>query len=198
MFRVIAVFLALLSQNIVLGDIAPKELQLEAKRIINKIPEFVWLQQEAKKRGVKVWLFGGTASTFAHYVRESLEFDRGDDSFYPEAFAENSRGERDYLEIYRPAQDIDLVVDGSLSQVKAFEEAIQEYRSNLQDFKEYWEVRSLREDYRDKLALLNNPDFFNQHTDSHSVGMVNLETGRVERLVELEGERISIRGRCIK
>ena len=38
-----------------------------------------------------------------------------------------------------------------------------------------WEVRSLREDYGEKLALLSNPDFTNQHTDSHSVGLISLD-----------------------
>ena len=138
----------------------------------------------AKKKGLKVWLFGGTASSFAHYVKESILFDRGSNEFYSEHFAEDSSGQRDYTDIFRPTQDIDLVVDGNLEEIENFEKEIRQHYAHLQGAKgNKWEVRPLRENYKDKQALLKNPDFLNQHTDSHSMGMISLSTTANERVI---------------
>ena len=79
-----------------------------------------------------------------------------------------------FTDIFRPTQDIDLVVDGEIAKVKNFGREVLEHLPDIKGNKQTWEVRTLREDYGEKLALLNNPNFFNQHTDSHSVGMISL------------------------
>ena len=44
----------------------------------------------------------------------------------------------------------------------------------LQGSKTAWEVRPLREEMETKEALLDNPNFLNQNTDSNSIGMIEL------------------------
>ena len=166
-------------------DISAIELKEQIKEIIQKIPELVWIRELAQQKGLKVWLFGGTASSFAHYVKESILFDRGSNEFYSEHFAEDAKGQRDYTDIFRPTQDIDLVVDGNLEEIETFEKEIRQHYAHLQGAKgSKWEVRPLRENYKDKQALLKNPDFLNQHTDSHSVGMISLSTTAKEKVIK--------------
>ncbi len=42
-----------------------------------KTPEFEYLRLEAERLGVRVWLFGGTASSFLHYAKWSLAREKG-------------------------------------------------------------------------------------------------------------------------
>ncbi len=157
-------------------SVTADELREKIREIIGKIPEFVGIQELSKEYGLKVWLFGGTAASFAHYAKEFLLFERGSGEFYAEYFQENSQGHLDYMDIFRPTQDMDLVVDGPVDKIPAFERTLMERYPHFQGSKEAWEVRPLRENYQDKVALLNNPDFLNQNTDSHSVGLIALNS----------------------
>ena len=155
-------------------NIEPSELKDQIKRTIPKIPEFVKIVEEAKKRGLDIWLFGGTASSFAHYVKDSILFKRGIDEYYSEHFQEDPKGNLDYTDIFRPTQDMDIVADGDLKEIEEFAKHISSLYPHLKGSKRRWEVRPLREGHRDKQALLHNPDFLNQNTDSHSVGLISL------------------------
>jgi len=93
---------------------------------------------------------------------------KGDQSFYEDRF------DYDFTNIYRSTQDADLVVDGMESQAQELEHFIQVNLIHLLGTKAKWEVRLLKEARGDKEALLNDSQFLNQHTDSHSVGMIEL------------------------
>ena len=137
----------------------PMEFQERVRAVGSKVPEFSWLAETAKRHGLKVWLFGGSASSFAHYVKENMLLERGVDEFYAQPFSENAQGERDYLDIFRPTQDIDLVVDGEIKSIDTFEQEVMVKFPEMQGNKSRWEVRPLQEDRGEKLALLNNPNF---------------------------------------
>ncbi len=131
-----------------------------------RVPEYRFINKEAERLGVRVYLFGGTAAAYAHYVRWDLLREKGDSRFQADRF------DYDFTNIYRSNQDLDIVVDGSAAQIAELQKRLQEVFPHFQGSKEAWEVRSLREKVNGKIALLNNPDFLNQNTDSNSVGLI--------------------------
>ncbi len=146
----------------------PLDLESAISKKILTVSEFKFIHDFATENGFKVYLFGGTAAGFGHYVKWDLLRIRGDRRF------QNERFDYDFSNIYRSTQDADLVVDGSEHQAQLLEIALRSYFPHLQGSKHAWEVRLLKEDRRDKLALLKNPDFLDQHTDSHSVGLIEI------------------------
>ena len=80
----------------------------------------------------------------------------------------------DYTNIFRSTQDADIVIDGTLAQAEALEASLKAKFGHLKGSKDIWEVRLLTKPRGDKEALLDNPDFLNQHTDSNSTGMIEL------------------------
>ena len=92
----------------------------------------------------------------------------GDPRYQPDRF------DYDYTNIFRSTQDADIMLDGTPEQAEELEAVLREKFGHLQGSKEIWEVRLLRDKRGDKDALLNNPDFLNQHTDSNSIGMIEL------------------------
>ena len=148
------------------AQVNSKDLSRAVKKRIFRVPEFSFIKEEADKLGVKVYLFGGTASAFGHYVRWDLEREAGDKKYQKERF------DYDFTNIYRENQDLDIVVDGTVEQALVFEEILKEKYPHFVGNKEAWEVRLLRVQVRKKHALLNDPDFLNQHTDTNSTGMI--------------------------
>lgn len=139
-----------------------------AERMV-RVPEFRFIRREAEKLGVKVYLFGGTASGYAHYVRWDLLREGGDRRFQPDRF------DYDFTNIYRSNQDLDIVVDGSKDAIARLQQTLQETYPHFQGSTDAWEVRSLRENLSDtKMALLNNFDFLNQNSDSNSTGLIEI------------------------
>src|SRR6185437_14502385 len=69
---------------------------------------------------------------------------------------------------------LDIVIDGDEAQAQVLENALRTHYPHLQGSKSAWEVRLLRGSRGDKLAILNNPDFLNQHTDSNSTGLIEV------------------------
>ena len=161
----------------------PDVFQKEIQKTLKKVTEFTYLIDKAKEHNVKVWLFGGTASTFAHYVKESTLYDNGLGEYNGLFFQENEKGQRSFLDIYRPTQDLDIVADGALEDIKAFESDVVNKLPSVRGDRDGWEVRPLRESKGSKMALLGNFDFLNQHTDSHSVGMIALNPDKTEMTV---------------
>jgi hypothetical protein len=135
---------------------------------IERVPEFKYIREEAARMGVKAYLFGGTAAGYAHYVKWDMQREAGDLRFQPDRF------DYDYTNIYRSTQDLDIVVDGPPEKAAELQAKLATQFPHLQGSKTAWEVRLLRQDMGDKQALLNNPDFLNQHTDSNSTGMVEI------------------------
>ncbi len=157
------------------AEIDKNSLSRETFDRIKRVPEFKFIQEEADKLGVKVYLFGGTASAFAHYVRWDLEREAGDEKYQAERF------DYDFTNIYRGNQDLDIVVDGTSIQAAQLQQILKEKYPHFVGSKEAWEVRLLRTQVGDKLPLLDNPDFLNQHTDTNSTGMVavNADHGEI-------------------
>ncbi|MFL5812029.1 MAG: hypothetical protein ACJ763_00510 [Bdellovibrionia bacterium] len=135
---------------------------------LKRVDEFRFIEQEAAKLGVRAWLFGGTAAGYAHYVKWDMQREKGDPRFQKDRF------DYDYTNIYRSTQDLDIVIDGDASQAQKLQATLQERYPHLQGSKTAWEVRLLTQDMGDKLAILNNPDFLNQHTDSNSTGLIEI------------------------
>jgi hypothetical protein len=155
--------------------ITHQELSATVGQQVKIIPEFRFIKEEAEKLGVRVWLFGGTASSFLYYVKNDLRQKLGDRRLSPDRF------DYDFTNIFRSTQDLDIVVDGDLSQIEILEQIIRrKYPQFLGEKNAKWELRSLRQNIGTagkpgyKEALLQSFDFKNQHTDSNSVGMVEL------------------------
>ncbi len=133
----------------------------------SRVAELAFIAKVAKEKNVRVYLFGGAAATFAHYVKR----DSGNSDY-------------DFEHIFRSNQDIDLVVDGTPEQTAGIAEAIRrEFPYQLAgSSKSTWDVRPLRAGIDDKEPLLGNRDFLDQHLDSHSTGLVDLTDGSVRDL----------------
>ncbi|MEK7356935.1 MAG: hypothetical protein AAB250_10825, partial [Bdellovibrionota bacterium] len=115
-----------------------------------------------------VYLFGGTSAGFGHYVKWDLLREGGDTRYQPDRF------DYDFTNIYRSTQDLDLVVDGPSDKAQTLARLLSERFPSFQGSKDQWEVRLLRQTSGDKEALLQNPDFLNQHTDSNSTGLIEV------------------------
>jgi hypothetical protein len=144
------------------------ELSSEIGARLKRVEEFRFIQEEAQRLGVRAWLFGGTAAGYAHYVKWDMQREKGDPRFQKDRF------DYDYTNIYRSTQDLDIVIDGNAEQAQQLQNALAEKYPHLQGSKTAWEVRLLTQDMGDKLAILNNPDFLNQHTDSNSTGLIEI------------------------
>ena len=151
------------------AQVDPKDLSHAVKERLLRVPEFSFIKEEADKLGIKVYLFGGTASTFGHYVRWDLERERGDKKYQKERF------DYDFTNIYRGNQDLDIVIDGTKKQALTLKKILKEKYPHFVGNKEAWEVRLLRVQIGGKSALLNDPDFLNQHTDTNSTGMIAID-----------------------
>ena len=57
--------------------ISEQELSSFISENLMKTPEFQSVREVAQELGVRVWLFGGTASSFVHYAKEVLLNQKG-------------------------------------------------------------------------------------------------------------------------
>jgi hypothetical protein len=155
-------------------EITAEELVAHAEKGISLVPEFQFIRETAQKMGVRVWLFGGTASSFLHYVKWDLARSRG------HIHLQQDRFDYDYTNIFRSTQDLDIAIDATPETAGAFQEIIAEKFPHFLGAKAKWEVRTLRHrmgkegEVNFKEALLDDSDFNNQNTDSNSLGMVEL------------------------
>ncbi|MFL5815693.1 MAG: hypothetical protein ACJ763_19140 [Bdellovibrionia bacterium] len=150
------------------NNVSLQELEHGIADRLKRVEEFKFIEQEAAKLGVRAWLFGGTAAGYAHYVKWDMQRETGDKRFQKDRF------DYDYTNIYRSTQDLDIVIDGNAEQAQRLQSALAEKYPHLQGSKTAWEVRLLTQDMGDKQAILNNPDFMNQHTDSNSTGLIEI------------------------
>ncbi len=135
-----------------------------------RVAEFKLLQEEAQKLGIKhVYLFGGTATAYARYVKEDL--DRMEGAPY-----QKERFDYEYESIFRSEQDMDIVIDASAEDAARLQARMQELAPHFigeGNSKTVWEVRLLHEKNGDKESLFSF-DFQNQHSDSYSTGLIDL------------------------
>jgi len=151
------------------------ELSKEAAEKIMAVPEFQFIRKAAEERGIRVWLFGGTAASYLHYVKWDLLRRNGVLNLQAERF------DYDYTNIFRSTQDLDIVVDATPENAREFERLLKQRFPHFLGSKENkWEVRSLKHatgrpgEMGYKEALLNDLDFSLQNTDSNSVAMVEI------------------------
>ncbi len=156
-------------------EITSSELSAEAAHKMITVPEFQFIRAEAEKRGIRVWLFGGTASSYLHYVKWNLRREKGLNQLQADRF------DFDYTNIFRSTQDLDIVVDGSAEQAREFQKTIAgKFPHFLGAKAAKWEVRTLRARMGQpgqvgyKEALLGDEDFNRQNSDSNSLGMVEV------------------------
>ncbi|MBI4042024.1 MAG: SUMF1/EgtB/PvdO family nonheme iron enzyme, partial [Deltaproteobacteria bacterium] len=151
--------------------LSPADLSDAIERNRHRVAEFEFLAEEAGKLGVRLWLFGGTAAGFAHYVYWDLMRERGVESLPEERF------DYDFTNIYRSTQDADLAIDGIPEQADQLERSVREKFPHLQGNKSVWEIRTLRKkNGGNRIPILGREafDFQNQHTDSNSTGLIEL------------------------
>ena len=138
--------------------------------------EFRELTRIAEENGLRVFLFGGTAASFAHYIRWDMLQQRGDTRFQKERF------NYDFTNIYKTTQDLDIVVtraDGkpeSEHDIVNFQHLVEKRFPYMTGSSVQWEIRGLRTAHSTKDALLDNKNFQDQHTDSNSTGLIELTT----------------------
>lgn len=150
-------------------SVSPEKLAFEIATRRQRVHEFQFIRKEAQKRGIRVWLFGGTAASYSHYVKWDILRELGDHRLQPDRF------DYDYTNIYRSTQDLDIVINGTTKEAEDFEQWIQsQFPYFLGSKSAAWEVRSLIEAREDKGGLLGDFGFMNQHTDSNSTGMVEI------------------------
>ena len=155
--------------------ITADELSSEAAHKMLAVPEFQFIRKEAEHLGLRVWLFGGTASSYLHYVKWNLRREKGINQMQADRF------DFDYTNIFRSTQDLDIVVDGSAEQAREFQRIIAaKYPHFLGAKAAKWEMRTLRTrmgipgEIGYKEALLGDEDFNHQNSDSNSLGMVEV------------------------
>lgn len=160
------------------SKVAAPELLNYVSQSITKTEEFNFIRSEAKKLGVRVWMFGGTASSYLHYAKWDLSRQKG---------ILNLQGDRfdyDFTNIFRSTQDLDIVVDGTMEQIQALQNSLSQKFPYFVGSKKAWEVRSLRTpignpgDGYYKEALLDDPNFSNQNTDTNSLAMVEISESK--------------------
>ena len=149
-------------------EVTPDEFYAYLKEKTPKVIELDYIRKTAEKMGIHVWLFGGTAAGFAHYIKWDLQRQKGDQRFQKDRF------DYDFTNIFRSNQDLDIVIDGNVHQAEELERLLSSKFGHVQGDKSAWEVRLLNDDRGDKVALLDNPDFSDQHTDSHSTGLIEI------------------------
>ena len=149
-------------------DISPTELENGIRENLMKTSQFAFIREESKKLGIKVYLFGGTAAAYAHYVKWDMQREKGDTRF------QDNRFDYDYTNIFRSTQDLDIVVDGDAKKAKILQNILMEKYPQFLGERASWEVRPLRETIDNKTPILDDFDFQNQHTDSNSTGTIEI------------------------
>ena len=158
--------------------VAPAEVEAAIAANVAKVPEFVFIREEAERLGLKAYLFGGTAASFAHYVRDELGHVKGEAGF------DAGRFDYDFTSIFRSTQDLDIVIDGPMAKIEQLQSLIlAKYPTFAGDRGVKWELRSLRESSGQpnktgyKEALIDSSDFLLQNYDSHSTGLIRVTQG---------------------
>ena len=155
------------------------DLESQVIRRRNWVHEWEYLARKAKERGLRVWLFGGAAYTFGHYVKNNMDAEQGKRPLVKEKFDYELNG------IFIKSQDVDLVVtraDGGLETPEDIAwlqfHLDKKYPYKMQNWRgeqiSKWEVRGLRASHGTKDSILGNWEFMNQHSDSGSNGVIEL------------------------
>jgi hypothetical protein len=148
--------------------------QLSAKiaQHVDQVEEFRFIQEEAAKLGIPhVYLFGGAAASYGNHVVLNELAHMGDTQI------QKSILKYELNNMLRSNQDIDLVIDGTAEQQEKIKQAVTTRfpRSYGENGKSAWDVLSLQ-------ALKQDPDFFRQHSDSMSTGLIQIASTKSQGL----------------
>lgn len=152
------------------GEALKFEQMIEAN--LDRLEEFRFIKEWATKNGVSAYLFGGAATAFAVYSRWEKEFREGSQKFH--------KGKFDFKinSIFHFNQDVDILLNASVSQVlelqKELDSRFPYQKTTGGKTISVWEVRALHYAIGFKPAVIGNPDFENQNTDSNSSGLIEL------------------------
>jgi hypothetical protein len=161
--------------------VSPAEMSQDIALAVLQVPEFAFIQRESQKSGIKAYLFGGTAASFAHYVHWDTMRAKGDSRILTNRFS------YEMVDIYNESQDLDIVLDASPEECAKMEALLKEkFPYKLPDGRSAWEVRSLKQSTGPKPALLGSFDMENQHTDSNSTSLVELTIGAKDVVKDLK------------
>jgi hypothetical protein len=166
--------------------ITPAQMESYVGNKIYAVEEFRFIAEEAERLGLRVYLFGGTASAFLHYSKWDMQRQKGDPRFQADRF------DYDFTNIFRSTQDLDIVVDGDVKNVEQLRSSLQARYPHFAGSKAQWEVRLLKQSMGEpgqpsyKEALLDSYDFNNQNTDSNSTGLIEIsKTPERHRILDL-------------
>lgn len=169
--KLVGLFWAMLfAANTLFASIIPFEDFAKAVRSEQvKVIEFKWIVQKAKELDIDgVYLFGGSASSWAHFVYDS------------HVYSKNILDQDDITlaDVFRTNQDFDLVLDTDEAKAEQFEALINEQFPYSFGKKSFWEIRLLRRDYKKNEGLINSREILDQHSDGHSLGIIPLKEKR--------------------
>jgi hypothetical protein len=137
----------------------PSDVVHVSRDHLDSVPEFRFATRLAERRGVRLWIAGGTAAGWLAACRRRLG---------------GATEQWNFGELYRSTQDADLLVDGTVEDAEAIERFLCRqfpYRRGNQCI---WEVRPLRYPRGKKPAALGDPESSRQHTDTQSLGAIEL------------------------
>ena len=166
----------------------PTQLEQAIFKGLNRVPEFRALADTAQQLGIRgVYLFGGTAAAFAHYVRRDLEHQHTTDRATPQAVVHTAPAFLDpdfnytLWSILFHNQDVDVVLDTyEPEKIKSLDDKMK------QDFSMKLDFWGLHTAYQERPALLTSPDFAHQHTDSHSTVLIPIHSPN--QIYDLRGD----------
>ena len=143
----------------------PTAFHRHVQQSLKEVPEFVYLTKKAKEHGLKVWLFGGTASTFAHYAKNNPAV-----------------GEGEFLDIYLPLKILTLWPTEDSKIFKRFKKRLWPLFPRFEVTGKLGGQASQREQWRQE-ALLGNANFSNSTRTPHSVGAIALNPDEGQAVV---------------
>ncbi len=138
-----------------------------------RVAVFNEIQRLADENHLRVFLFGGSAASFAYYVNTDLKREAGDAEIL------NSRFQYYWDQIYRTSQDLDLAIqrkDGIETEgdIKNFLNLVQQKFQNLRiDVLGINTTSNIENKFRPSI-LGAESEFLKQNTDSVSTGLIEL------------------------
>ena len=139
-----------------------------------EVKEFAAISELASKMNLRVWLAFGSAASFAYHIKFSI-LAKQEPHKYNKDYEHLA-----YSNLFRSNQDLDLVLDATPEESIEFQKRLLNEYPYLAGLKIHWDLRTLNYDignlgdisYRE--ALLQNWSFAHQHSDSHSLGLIEL------------------------
>lgn len=154
------------------AEVTAPVLAREWLRRVKSIPEFAHLADEAERRGVRLYLFGGAATGMAFRVRNQLWQEQGLRTFC-RALTSLSFGS-----LFLPGQDIDVVLRGTKAAVEGFAHWLRTHFP-----KETWDVWTWDRTPGFPKHLKGNSALLLQHTDDWSTVLFELTAKDARRAV---------------